>query len=140
MVGRRFPTSALLGNAISATVLVWLAVTPSVPDAGVSDLTAHAVAYGCEAVLLHWVLVAWLRHLAAVPVACLGALNLGLLTEVLQGLQPARTSALDDLLADLCGVLLAGTLLLAVRWSLRWRRASLCRETSGSASARPRFG
>jgi VanZ family protein len=119
MVGRRFPTMALIGNLASATTLVCLAVTPSAPSVGVSDLGAHGLAYGLEAVLLHWVLVAWLRHPSAVLVACLGAFGLGLFTEVLQAMQPARMSALDDLLADLAGVLAAGVLLLAVRWGVR---------------------
>ncbi len=122
MIGRRFPTTALLGNVLSASALVWLAVIPSVPDVGVSDLAAHGVAYGFEAVLLHWVLVAWLRHYSAILVACCGALSLGLFTEVLQAAQPTRTSSLEDLLADLCGVLMAGAVLLAARWGVRWLR------------------
>lgn len=115
MFDRRRTLVLVIVNLCYAWVLISLAVTPSVPAAvvGFPDKLAHALAYGGETVLLYWILLPLVQPLAATTVAWLGTAALGMLTEILQGLQPARSADPGDFLADMVGatiVIVAATL------------------------------
>jgi VanZ family protein len=112
--GRRTLVLGIL-NLCYACVLIWLAVTPSVPAAGewFPDKLAHALAYGGETVLLYWVLISLVQPLTATVAAWLGTGALGMLTEILQALQRERSADPGDLMADMVGatiVIVAATL------------------------------
>jgi VanZ family protein len=112
--GRRTLVLAIL-NLCYAWVLIQLAVAPSLPAAGAwfPDKLAHALAYGGETVLLYWVLISLAQPLTATAAAWLGTGVLGMLTEILQALQRARSADPGDLMADMVGatiVIVAATL------------------------------
>lgn len=133
----RWPVVASVTNVVYGSVLVSLAVTPSVPvlPEGFSDLHAHAVAYGLEAVLLYWLASSWFAAPASASLAWLGANGFGVCTEILQRLDPARASEARDLAADLFGVTLAVVaLLLARRAPGLWRSPG---QTTGEEPAVP---
>lgn len=67
----------------------------------------HALAYGGQALLLLWLLWGSLGPSAATACAGSGALGFGILTELLQLLQPARSAELPDIVADAIGVAVA---------------------------------
>lgn len=105
-------------NLACAVLLVISAVLPRPPIAvaalQISDLLAHGVAYGVQALLMLWLLCAVTRPLRAVAGAWLVATLLGLSTELLQMLQPARSAELRDLVADAIGAAVA----VALGWML----------------------
>ena len=112
--GRRTLVLAIL-NLCYAWVLIQLAVAPSLPAAGAwfPDKLAHALAYGGETVLLYWVLISLAQPLTATAAAWLGTGVLGMLAEILQALQRARSADPGDLMADMVGatiVIVAATL------------------------------
>jgi VanZ family protein len=112
--GRRTLVLAIL-NLCYAWVLIQLAVAPSLPAAGAwfPDKLAHALAYGGETVLLYWALISLAQPLTATAAAWLGTGVLGMLTEILQALQRARSADPGDLMADMVGatiVMVAATL------------------------------
>jgi VanZ family protein len=105
------PTGLLAAvNLVYATVLIVLAYIPHIPaplGVRVSDVVAHGVAYGLQALLL----LMLLRRLASPAVAalgaCLGTGVFGGLTELVQFLQPTRATQLSDLAADCLGAAIA---------------------------------
>ncbi len=102
--GRRTLVLAIV-NLCYAWVLISLAVTSSVPAAveRFPDKLAHALAYAGETLLLYWVLISVAQPLTATAVAWLGTAALGMLTEILQELERARSADPGDLLADMVG-------------------------------------
>jgi VanZ family protein len=102
-------------NLCYTWVLIQLAVMPSLPAAGAwfPDKLAHALAYGGETILLYWVFITLAQPLTATAAAWLGTGVLGMLTEILQALQQARSADPGDLMADMVGatfVIVAATL------------------------------
>jgi VanZ family protein len=87
------------------------------------DLWLHAVAYGGQAVLAMWFLAAITSELRAAAGAWTVATALGLGTELLQRLQPARTAELRDLVADAAGAAIAVVGVLVIARLLRRRSA-----------------
>ncbi len=123
--GRRTLVLAIL-NLCYAWVLIQLAVVPSLPTAGAwfPDKLAHALAYGGETVLLYWVLISLAQPLTATAAAWLGTGVLGMLTEILQELQRARSADPGDLMADMVGatiVIAAATLVRRPAARVPWR-------------------
>ena len=104
----RFPALALLCNVGYGCVLLVLAVAPRLPalPEPVTDLDAHALAYGLEAALLYWLAYCWCSPPASAAFAWLGANAFGVCTEILQHFEPSRTSEARDMGADLFGVTL----------------------------------
>lgn len=92
-------------NLCYVGALVQLALMPSLPAAGewFPDKLAHALAYGGETVLLYWVLMSLVQPFTASAAAWLGTGVVGMLTEILQGLQQTRSADPGDLLADMVG-------------------------------------
>ena len=112
--GRRTLVLAIL-NLCYAWILLRSAVTPLVPAAGewFPDKLAHALAYGGQTVLLYWVFMPLVQPLTATAAAWLVSGALGMLTEILQALQRARSADPGDLIADMVGatiVIVAATL------------------------------
>lgn len=117
-------------NLCYAWVLIGLAVAPSVPAAGAwfPDKLAHAMAYGGETVLLYWALGSLAQPLAAIAAAWLGTGVLGILTEILQGLQRSRSADPGDVAADMVGATIAIVVIALVRRAIPaarvvWRQA-----------------
>jgi VanZ family protein len=107
--------AAVVNTAYAATLVV-LAVLPRAivePGLGLSDGTAHALAYGLQGALLVWALRPGLGPVGVV-LAVLGSLGLGLLTEAVQALLPYRSFELADLAADGLGALVGACAALAV--------------------------
>jgi VanZ family protein len=92
--------------SIYSATLVVMALIPSIPTVGgiaVPDWLAHGLAYGLLAGLILWGSSPSVGTVGAVMISLLGAGALGLVTEALQWLQPARSAELRDLVADLAG-------------------------------------
>lgn len=98
-------------NALYATALVAMALSPSLP-AAVSDLVdvpdwaAHGLAYGVQASLIFWARLPVAGHLRAAATGIVGASAFGAVTECLQLLQPARVVEVRDLAANTVGAVL----------------------------------
>jgi VanZ family protein len=123
-----------------ASALVWMAVVPHVPlqRAGISDVHAHSAAYGLQAALLIWATYEVAQPLISAAVAWLGATALGLTTEVLQSLQPARATEVSDLLADVFGTtLVVAGYLMVRRVSAVLRVAASARRTGARIRGGP---
>jgi VanZ family protein len=105
-------------NLACAVLLVISALAPRPPVAvaaiEVSDLLMHGVAYGVQALLMLWLLAALTEPARAMAGAWLVATLLGLATELLQMLQPARSAEVRDLVADGVGAAVA----VALGWVL----------------------
>ncbi len=119
--------------------LVWIAVQPSV-EVGVSDVDAHAVAYGIHAVLLYWALSVFASPLGAQLGAWLGAGALGATTEVLQSFRPPRSAEVKDLVSDMAGAAVAVVGLVAVRRALGLVRNAAARGRRAGGAGQDRNG
>lgn len=111
-------------NLVYAAVLVVLATVPEFPAGvpSVSDTWAHASAYGLQAVLIYWALVATTSRMWAATGAFVGATAFGIATEALQLLQPARSVDPRDVAANMVGAALACVVAIAVdRTIAAWR-------------------
>lgn len=117
---RRTPIFWVVLNVIYASVLVALAMTPTVPSsaAKVPDVVAHAVAYGIQCFLLFALIRDYLHHFGALLTAAAGATCYGALTEGLQMLQPSRAVEIGDIAANTVGVAVV-SLAIAVLWRER---------------------
>ena len=98
-------------NALYATALVALALSPSLPSAAhdlvaVPDWAAHGLAYGIQASLLFWARLPSSDPLRAAVTGIVGASAFGAVTECLQLVQPARTVEARDLAANTVGAVL----------------------------------
>jgi VanZ family protein len=93
-------------NLVYAVVLLGLGILPALPGVGVSDHTAHALAYGIQAGLLYLFLLPSLSRGRAALVAASGAIVYSSLIEGLQFLQPSRTFEIIDLAANVAGAVL----------------------------------
>lgn len=111
-------------NLVYAAALVVLATVPGFPAGvpSVPDTWAHAGAYGLQAVLIYWALVAMASRWWAAAGAFFGATAFGIATEALQLLQPARSVDPRDVAANMAGAALACVVAIAVdRTSWTWR-------------------
>jgi VanZ family protein len=91
-------------------MLVVMALIPSPPDlvgVAVSDWLVHGLAYGAQAVLVFWAGLPSVGVRRSMAAGVLGAALLGLATEALQWIQPARTAEIRDLVANLVGAVVA---------------------------------
>ena len=124
----RSPVVAMLWNVGYGSALLALAVAPRLPTLPepFTDLDAHALAYGMEAVLLYWLACSWFVTPASAALAWIGANCFGVCTEILQLFVPSRASEVRDLAADLFGVTVAVVALLVAR-----RAPSLVRTFGG---------
>lgn len=123
--GVRWAVTCLYG-----TLLIVLAVIPSPAPyiaPGVSDSVLHAAGYGVLAILVAWAVRPSLAQMIAAGLAGVaGGVSLGIVTELLQGLVPWRSSELRDIGSDLTGALIGAALWLAASWLMdlgRRRRA-----------------
>jgi VanZ family protein len=100
----------LLCNLAYAIALMVLALIPrppqAIPEIGVPDTVAHALAYGLLAGMLLWLLKSYLASGPAYIFAWFGATFYGLVTELAQLLVAARSFELADLAADAVGAAL----------------------------------
>lgn len=94
-------------NLLYAGVLLSFGIVPTLPSAGVSDHTAHALAYGAQAGLLFIFLLPSRRRVTAAFLAATGAIVYGGIIEALQLLRPARSFEISDLAANATGAVLA---------------------------------
>jgi len=96
-------------RAIVAAYSVFLIVAALAPPSTLGGLTslpdwvAHALAYGVQAGLLFWAMAPTLGRGRALVIGVVGAVGFGVVTEVLQLLQPGRAVELKDLLANTVG-------------------------------------
>jgi VanZ family protein len=113
----------LAGFWMPLAVCTYLALTPSPPQAAfrISDVVLHTFAFSYLTFALG------MAHRATRgPVLVAWMLGYGLLIEVLQSFEPARSAELKDLLVDLAGSLAGlGLLRLLGGWSRRTLRALL---------------
>jgi VanZ family protein len=116
----------IIGNLVYAGALIALALIPHTPAAlrgiTVSDVVAHAIAYGLQAGMLLLLLRSLLATIPAYLLSWLGASLFGLLTELLQMPLKARSAELADLAADAIGAALVLVVLRGVELVLRKSR------------------
>ncbi len=111
-----FRSSAVFINAAYAVLLVVLAVLPrSISQAGfgMSDLAAHAIAYGVQGCLLMWAIRPILGVKRGVLMAVIGTMLFGLITETVQSILPYRDFGINDLGADGIGAMIGVGIALA---------------------------
>jgi hypothetical protein len=91
----------LLACAAYSAVLIILAGIPHLPrlPSSITDVHAHAVAYGLHALVLYWTTAVLFSPLGSIGTAWLGASAFGGLTELYQLFRPPRTAELKDLVA-----------------------------------------
>ena len=94
------------GYAILLVIMAVLPLTLTVVGSWVPDWLAHAVAYGIQMALVYWAALPSLGHGRSLAVGVVAAGAVGLVTEGLQFLQPARTVELKDLAANIVGALI----------------------------------
>ena len=96
-----------IANLLYAVALLCLGILPVLPTAGISDHTAHALAYGIQAGLLSiFFLSSQSRGVSAVLAAAFTIIWGGVI-EALQLVQSARSFEILDLAANAAGAIMA---------------------------------
>lgn len=101
--------SVIAANLAYAALLLVLGVLPGVPAfaPGVSDSTAHGIAYAGFAALLFAFFLPLVGRGRAAVFSVLGSIAYGGLVEALQTLQPARSVEIGDIAANSVGAVIA---------------------------------
>ena len=111
-MSRRARRLVVVANLACAVVLLVLGLLPEMPAVAlnVSDHTAHALAYAVQAGLLFALFLPSIGRGMAALLAAAVAVLYGGFVEVLQLLQPARTTEIVDLAANVAGAGMAATI------------------------------
>lgn len=115
MIFRLFFFTALISISTIAVLPDYNALPPV---ASINDLLNHAVAFFTLTVLYGYAFAHSFRRIGS------SLLGYGLLIEVVQSLLPTRYASVEDVLADLFGILIGIAVMLGIR-SLRERRDCL---------------
>jgi VanZ family protein len=104
----------VIANLLYAVALLCLGILPDLPSAGISDHTAHALAYGIQAGLLSAFFLSSRSRVVSALLAAVITIVWGAVIEALQLVQSARSFEFSDLAANAAGAVVAISIVLVV--------------------------